>query len=223
MGNQATHTSWLPIELTPMAHDVDTLFYIMLGIVTFFFVLVEVLLITFLIRYRRTRTNRVGANVHGSNLLETIWTAVPAIILVFMGAFSIHYVYALQVPPAQKYVIQVTGHEWYWEFKYPNGVDVQTTFEVPAGQNVLFDITSADVIHGFYIPAVRVQQDALPGRRTQFWMNASTDSIGQTFPVPCDQFCGPGHPAMVAYMKVVSEDEFNRWLNAQLQKQKAGS
>ncbi|MCL6593389.1 MAG: cytochrome c oxidase subunit II [Alicyclobacillus sp.] len=213
------NSSWLPTALTSMAHSVDSLFYIMLGVVTFFFVLVEVLLITFLIRYRRTKRNQVGVDVHGNNLLETVWTLIPAAILVFMGAYSVRYVYELQTPPANPVVIDVIGHEWFWEFKYPNGVDVKNDLRVPAGQNVLFNIHSADVIHGFYIPEVRIQQDALNDRITQFWMNANPADVGKTFDVPCDQFCGTGHPIMVAKMTVMSADDFNQWLQTQLQQQ----
>lgn len=206
-----------------MSGHVDSLFYIVLGVVTFFFVLVEFLLIFFLIRYRRTRRNQAGANVHGNNMLEIIWTLIPALILVFMGAYSVKYVYAMQVPPAKEYVIQVIGHEWYWEFKYPDGVDTHNDLHIPAGQNVLFDITSGDVIHGFYIPADRMQQDAVPGRLTQYSMNAKLSDIGRVFPVPCDQFCGAGHPAMVAHMTVDSKASFNTWLENQLKAQAKGS
>jgi len=212
-----------------MSHGVDHLFYIVLGVVTFFFVLVEVLLVVFLVRYRRTRTNVVGVNVHGNTKFEIVWTAIPAAILVFLGVLSVRYVYGLQTPPSTPYVIQVVGHEWYWEFKYPNGVDLHNDLRIPAGQNVLFDITSKDVIHGFYIPEARIQQDAVPGRQTQFWVNAETQNIatpaeyGKQFLVPCDQFCGVGHPNMVAHLTVMSPSDFNSWLSTELQKQNAAN
>ncbi|QSO54473.1 cytochrome c oxidase subunit II [Alicyclobacillus curvatus] len=216
MGN----STWLPAALTHFSQSVDGLFYGVLGVVTFFFVLVEVLLVVFLVRYRRTKRNAVGANVHGNNKLEILWTLIPALILVAIGVFSVKYVYAAQVAPAKPIVIKVIGHEWKWEFQYPNGVDTFNDLRVPAGQNVLFDITSADVIHGFYVPAVRLQQDALPGRQTQFWINVESQYTGQTFPVPCDQFCGPGHPTMVATMKVMSPADFQTWLQTEKQAQK---
>jgi cytochrome c oxidase subunit II len=217
------NSSWLPTALTSMAHDVDGLFYVMLAIVTVFFVIVEVLLVTFLIRYRRTKKNQVGVDVHGNNLFEVIWTLIPALILVVLGAYSVKYVYNLQVPPSSDVVIHVTGHEWFWDFNYPNGLDEHNVLRVPAGENVLFDITSADVIHGFYIPGARVQQDALPGRQTQFWINADPKDIGKTFTVPCDQFCGTGHPTMVATLLVMSPQDYNTWVQSELQKQQAAT
>ncbi|MCL6452353.1 MAG: cytochrome c oxidase subunit II [Alicyclobacillus sp.] len=218
MGN-----SWLPVQLTQMAHNVDGLFYFVLAVVTFFFVLVEVLLITFLVRYRRTKRNQVGANVHGNNKLEFVWTLVPALILVIMGVASVHDVYAAQTQPAKPVVIQVIGHEWYWEFKYPNGVDTHNDLRIPAGEDVRFDITSQDVIHGFYLAPMRMQQDALPGRETQFWVDVEPKYVGQTFLVPCDQFCGPGHPTMVGHMTIMSESDFNQWLATEKQQQSKSS
>lgn len=211
--------SWLPAALTQMAQRVDSLFYIMLGVVAAFFVIVEVLLITFLIRYRRTKRNRTGKNVHGNNAFEIIWTLVPTVILVFMGVISVKYVYAEQTPPAGAMVIKVTGHEWSWEFQYPNGLDLRNDLRIPAGQPVLFDITSGDVIHGFYIPSVRVQQDALPGRQTQYWVEADPKYVNQSFPVPCDQYCGVGHSKMLATLTVMSPSDFQQWETTQLQKQ----
>lgn len=206
-----------------MARSVDHLFYIMLIIIAIFFVLVEFLLVFFLIRYRRTKKNRVGADIHGNNKFEVLWTAVPFVILAIMGAYSVHYIYALQTPPAPKYTIQVIGHEWYWEFKYPNGLDTQNELRLPAGQNVLFDIHSADVIHGFYIPDFRLQQDALPDRQTQFSVDVLAGDAGKTFDIPCDQFCGQGHPTMIAKGQVLSNSQFNTWMSAQLSKQNAGA
>jgi cytochrome c oxidase subunit 2 len=221
-GGCSVGSSWLPPELTQMSSNVDHLFYIVLGIVAFFFVLVEFLLIFFLIRYRRTKLNQVGAAVHGNNKLEVLWTLIPALILVWMGAISVQYVYEAQTPPANEYTIKVIGHEWYWEFQYPNGL-TSRELRVPADQNVLFDITSKDVIHGFYIPAVRVQQDALPGRQTQFYIRVESKDIGKSFPVPCDQFCGAGHPGMLSTMRIMSRTDFDKWLAAELQKQKQGT
>lgn len=206
-----------------MARNVDHLFYIMLIIVAIFFVIVEALLVIFLIRYRRTKRNRVGADIHGNTKLEAIWMAVPFVILAIMGAFSVHYVYQLQTPPAPKYTIQVIGHEWYWEFKYPNGLDLQNELKIPAGQNVLFDIHSADVIHGFYIPDFRLQQDALPDRQTQFSVDPLTADIGKNFVIPCDQFCGQGHPTMISKGQVLSDAQFQQWMASQLKSQSAGA
>lgn len=219
--------SWLPAAVTHMSQQVDSLFYIVLGVCAFFFVVVEFLLVLFIVRYRRTRKNRTGKAIHGNNSLEIMWTLIPTVILVFIGAISVRSVYAEQNPPAgaSANTIHVTGHMWQWEFKYNNGVDISgqgDTFEVPAGEPVLFDITSADVIHGFYIPSVRIQQDAMPGRQTQFWVNVDAKYIGQSFPVPCDQFCGVDHSKMHATMKVVSPAEYQQWL-AQMSKQQSSS
>ncbi len=211
--------SWLPTELTQVAHNTDNLFYILLGVCAVFFLLVEALLITFLIRYRRTKANRVGVNVHGNMKLEVVWTLVPALILVVLGAFSIKYVYADQIVPANPLVIQVTGHEWYWQFTYPNGATTKNDLRIPAGRTVEFEITSSDVIHGFYIPDLRMQQDAMPGRETYFWADVKPSQVGTKFLIPCDQFCGVGHPHMIANGQVMTMADFLTWE----QQQKAAS
>lgn len=216
------NSSWLPAQLTEMAKQVDGLFYVMLAVVAIFFVLVEVLLVTFLVRYRRTKTNVVGANVHGNNKFEIVWTLIPAAILVCLGVYGVKDVYALQTPPAQPEVIKVTGHMWFWEFEYPNGLKTRNDLRVPAGKNVLFEITSADVVHGFYIPSVRIQQDALPGRTTEFWIIPEDNKVGQTFDVPCDQFCGANHSKMDAKLQVMTPTDYANWEQTELEKQKSG-
>jgi cytochrome c oxidase subunit II len=209
---------WLPTPLTDTAKSTDTLFYIITGVTIFFFILVEFLLILFLIRYRRRRADQQGAAVHGNTKLEILWSLIPALILVFLGISSTKLVYAIQTPPADVEEIDVIGHKWYWEFKYPNGVDTVGDLRIPAGKNVLFKITSDDVIHSFYIPDFRLKQDAVPGRLTQFHANVDENHLG-TYTVYCAEYCGTSHSQMLAQLKVVSDSEYQAWLADQKQKQ----
>jgi cytochrome c oxidase subunit 2 len=209
---------WLPTPLTDSANKTDTLFYVITWITGFFFVLVEFLLVYFLIRYRRRRAEQRGVAVHGNTKLEIIWTLIPALILVIIGISSTKLVYALQTPPADVEEIDVVGHKWYWEFKYPNGVDTVGELHIPAGKNVLFRITSADVIHSFYIPEFRIKQDAVPGRLTEFTVNVPDKDKG-TYKIYCAEYCGTSHSQMLANMSVVNEDSYQSWLADQKQKQ----
>jgi len=205
---------WFPKAITDLARQIDSMFNLISVIAIIIFVLVEVLLVVFLLRYRRNNKNQQGAAIHGNTKLEIIWTVIPAFILVVLGILSINLVYAIQTPPADVTVVQVIGHKWNWEFKYADGTDVFNEVRVPAGKNVLFKITSAkgDVIHGFYIPSLRLQQDALPGRETHVWMNSG--DIG-SYDIICDQYCGTNHSLMVAKIKVVSQSDYNQWLATQ--------
>jgi len=210
---------WMHPAITQLATSIDGLFYKILWITGISFVIVEALLVVFMVRYRRRSEDAYGTPIHGNTLLEIIWTLVPAIIFVWVGLASVPLVYAIQTPPANSIKVQVIGHQWYWEFKYPNGVDVSSSTgaipHFPEGEPVLFEITSVDVIHGFYVPRLRLQQDAIPGRLTQVWMNA--DKLGQ-FMIRCDQLCGVQHGSMYVPMQVDTPTAYNVWLTQQANK-----
>lgn len=210
---------WLHPAISLLAQRIDGLFNQILVITAIAFVVVEFLLVFFMIKYRRRHADAYGAPIHGNTPLEIIWTLVPAIILVWVGVSSVNLVYAIQTPPANPIKIQVIGHQWYWEFKYPNGVDIRSDTgampHFPEGENVLFQITSVDVIHGFFIPRLRLQQDAVPGHLTQIWMKA--DQLG-SFMIRCDQYCGVAHGEMYVPMVIQTPTAYNVWLNSQAAK-----
>ena len=203
---------WLHPAISHLAHQIDGLFYLILWITGIAFVAVEGMLIYFLLRYRRRRSDAYGVSIHGNTPLEIIWTLVPAAIFVWLGVISVKYVYAIQTPPASPVKIQVIGHQWYWEFKYPGGLDTFNKFYVPEGVNVEFQITSVDVIHGFFIPRMRLQQDAVPGHETILWLNA--DRTGN-FMLRCDQYCGVQHAFMYTPMHVLPAAQWSAWLHGQ--------
>lgn len=200
---------WLPDAITELARGVDGLFWTISIIAAIVFILVEVLLVAFVIRYRRKSADKQGLAVHGNTKLEFIWTVVPALILVGIGIYSTQMVYAIQKPPAEVYEIQVVGHKWYWEFKYPNGASTTNELVVPQGKNVLFKITSADVVHSFWVPNFRIKQDAVPGRETRVWVNA--DQAGD-YKVLCAEYCGTKHAFMVSDLQVIDPAKFDVWL-----------
>lgn len=203
---------WLPASVTQLGNQIDGLFYLILWITGIAFIVVEAMLVLFLLRYRRRRKDAYGSPIHGNTPLEIIWTIVPAIIFLWLGVVSVKLVYAVQTPPANPVVIDVIGHQWYWEFKYPGGLDKTGQVYVPEGRNVEFEITGADVIHGFYVPALRLQQDALPGRLTMVWMNASKTG---TFEIECNQYCGVQHSSMLAPLHVIPYAQWSAWLHGQ--------
>jgi len=210
---------WLHPAITHLAGRVDDLFYEILVITGIMFILVETLLVVFVIRYRRRSPDAYGQAIHGNTPLEIIWTLVPAIIFVWIGVNSVQLVYAIQTPPANTIHVEVIGHQWYWQFKYPNGVDISSNTgqipHFPEDENVLFQITSVDVIHGFFVPRLRLQQDAVPGHLTQIWMNAN--QLGQ-FMIRCDQYCGVAHGEMFVPMEIDTPTAYQVWLNQQVNK-----
>ncbi len=105
--------------------------------------------------------------------------------------------------------VSVTGVQWRWDFEYKNGKKSTNEFYVPVGVPIKLLMTSADVIHSFYVPSFRMKQDVVPGTYTQAWFQAKETGVFQVF---CTEFCGLQHSAMLAKVHVVEKPEFDKWL-----------
>lgn len=182
-------------------------------IMTGVFVVVIVILTYVLIRYRK-RPGQTGIpkQVEGSHTLEVIWTVIPFLLLIIMAVptvtagFSLGKVYnsdeALQV--------RVTAHQFWWEFEYPDlGVATAQDLVMPVGQKVQFTLTSSDVMHAFWIPALGGKIDTNPGLDNKMWLQA--DRTG-TFYGKCAELCGASHALMDFKVEVMEQDEFARWI-----------
>lgn len=153
-------------------------------------------------RYRQSREPEPQPSPHHSLKLEVIWSVIPSIFLVifFWKGFEL-FVDLRKVPPGA-YQIQVTGQKWSWSFRYPNGA-TSGELHVPKGEPVELLITSKDVLHSVFIPAFRVKQDAVPGRYTRLWFEATMATAeGQPFPMYCTEYCGTNHSGMGATVTV---------------------
>ncbi len=194
--------------------SIDHLYNLVLLITGVIFVFTEAVLIYFSFRYR-ARPGQKALYSHGSTQAEIIWTAVPAAILVALGIMSQSLWAKLRQPgsfPEPALTVQVMAEQWLWHFKYqgPDGeVEVQNDFHIPVGRNVLFVLNSQDVIHGFYIPDLRINQDAVPGITSTVWVQAA--KTGQ-YDLRCTQFCGTNHYQMKGTLTVESPEEFQAWL-----------
>ncbi|HEU4964739.1 MAG TPA: cytochrome c oxidase subunit II [Bacilli bacterium] len=213
----------MPDALTSTAHTVDSLFNIILIITAIVFVLVESLLVIFLIRYKRKNPDKQGRNIHGNNTAEVIWTLIPAIILVLIGIYSASIVYDVQTPPDDVYTIKVYGKKWQWDFQYENGAKTYGELRIPEGKNVMFKIYSEDVIHSFWVPQFRMKQDAVPGRETTYWINASdiprADGKYEKA-IKCAEYCGNAHSKMYADLVIMPSDQFDTWVAEELTRKK---
>lgn len=202
---------FLPKAIDNLAQNVDSLFVTISWVALSMFILVEMLLFIFLLRYRRRRKGDQGQAIHGNTKLEILWTIIPAIILVIIGILGSQQTYAIQSPPKDVYVIEVNARMWAWDFKYPEGFKTTNVLNVPEGKNILFKITSKDVVHSFWIPNMRIKQDAVPGRVTQFWTGHLAPG---TYSVPCAEYCGTSHSLMKATLNVVSQTEFDKFVQS---------
>ena len=193
------------------------------------FVLVEGLLIAFMIRFRRKGRPRdaEGARIHGNTRLEIAWTVAPVLILVAIGGFVFYKLPGISNVPAAtaaggRLDVKVEGHQFYWQFTYPNGVIAVDRLRAPAGQTVRLEITSPDhdVIHSWWIPALGGKFDATPGVVNVTWFRAERPG---TFTGQCAEFCGIQHAVMKATVEAMPRDEFEAWLVREQDAQAAGT
>jgi len=201
----------------------------LLYLITAISVFVLLLLVYICLRYRRKANPVASKNTHNT-LLEVAWTTVPILILVAIAIPSLRYHYYIQHVVDPEMTVKVVGYQWYWHYDYPDnggfGFDsyilkgkdlksgdyrqlaVDNRMVVPVDTTVRVQLTGADVIHSWAVPAFGVKKDAVPGRLNETWFKAT--KIG-TFYGQCSQLCGVGHGFMPIVVEVVSKDDFNTW------------
>lgn len=186
--------------------QVDKVFLWILGISIFFLVLITFLMIFFVIKYRRGK-NTKPENIHGNALLEITWTVIPTLLVLGMFYYGwISYSMMKNVPEGAE-TIKVIGHMWSWEFEYKNGLKTDTLY-VPLNVPIKLDLTSQDVLHGFYVPAFRVKRDVVPGISNWIWFEPK---ILGSYDILCTEYCGLEHSYMLATLTVLPQDKFNEW------------
>lgn len=200
---------------SPTSGAIANLFYLVLAIALVVFVVVEALIIIAALRYRRgAEGGAEPVQIHGHTALELTWTAIPAAILAVLFVLTFQALQASQKLPENALRVQVVGHQWWWQFYYPDqGVNTATQLVIPVGQPIVFTVTASDVIHSFWVPQLGGKLDAIPGQINTYWFQADEpgDYHGQ-----CAEFCGLGHPYMPIRVTAVSEEEFAAWVEAQL-------
>lgn len=177
-------------------------------------VLVEAALIITAIRYRRRRGDALPPQIHGSTVVEVAWTTGPVIIVGAILAYTLPVIFSTQAPaPAGSMDVTVTGHQFWWEFTYPDAnVITANEIHLPVGQTVNLVLQSDDVIHSFWIPALGGKRDAFPGHTNYIWLKP--DTVGE-YPGQCYQLCGYSHGNMRERAIVESPQDFQAWLTAQ--------
>lgn len=218
---------------TELARDIHSLDHMILIIIAAITAFVTLLLIAVMVRFN-ARSNPKPASFTHNSPLEVTWTVVPILILVFIGSFSLPVLFKQQEIPEADITIKVTGYQWYWGYEYVDegfgfesfllpkedlaaaGYDesdyllaTDTAVVLPIGKTIVMQVTGADVIHSWKIPAFGVMQDAVPGRIAQLWFKADREGVyfGQ-----CSELCGKDHAYMPITVKVVSEEAYAKWL-----------
>jgi cytochrome c oxidase subunit II len=178
------------------------------------FVVVEALLVIALVRFRHREGRPAPKPAHGHTALEIAWTLAPAVILVFVAVPTVRTIFASAgEAPADALQVSVIGHQWWWEYRYPDlGVVTADEMHVPVGKAVRVSITSADVIHSFWAPALGGKRDAIPGHVN--YIAFRPDGVGD-YPGQCAEFCGASHANMRLHVIVDSDSTFHAWVARQ--------
>ena len=199
---------------SPNASHTEHAYYLILGFTAAIFVLVESLLVTFVWKYRsRGRSRAVeGAQIHGHTRLELIWTGIPVVILAIIAAFVFYELPSIDSAPAAADPIHITveGHQYYWQFDYPNRARSIGTLYVPVGAVVDLKVVSPDVIHSWWIPALGGKIQAIPGRTNHFWFRA--EKAG-SYEGQCAELCGVFHASMRATVQAVSRQQYQQYVS----------
>lgn len=207
-----------PDPNSPNAERITDTYYLILGVTGAVFLLVETALIVFIVRFRsRGRARFVeGPQIIGHSRLELIWTAIPVLILAAIAGFVFYKLPGIKdVPAAQagnRLAVRVEGHQFYWRFVYPDGTIAVDRLRVPVGRVVTLSITSPDVAHSWWVPALGGKVDSIPGQTNRTWFQARRVGL---YEGRCAEFCGIQHTAMTALVEVVQPAAFRRWLARQ--------
>jgi cytochrome c oxidase subunit 2 len=221
---------WFPKAGSPMQAQIDWLMKYVLWIMTAVVVFVGGLMAYVIVRYR-AKANPVPGNVTHNTLIEVIWIVIPTVLLAIIIIPSINLIYYEADDSNPFMTIDVTGHQWYWEYKYEAvpGLDyssymipddkigpgqirrlsVDHPLVIPVGEKIKFNITSGDVLHGFYLPSLGVQRYAIPGTVVTSW---TLIPKAGTYYGQCNQICGLGHDAMPIEIKAVPMADYLAWV-----------
>jgi cytochrome c oxidase subunit II len=210
---------WFPAQASTQAKNTDTLYHVLvIASIPIFVLVVSVILFSvWHFRMKPGQELEDGPPIHGNTRLEVLWTALPAAILLGLVSYSFVVLHDNERKPAGKeIVVEVTGQQFAWSYQYPSSVTggaplATTQLYVPNGESVYFAIRSKDVIHAFWVPAFRLQIDAVPGITTRY--RATPDRLG-SYPVVCNLLCGVGHSTMRSTVHVVAPAQFEAWVKS---------
>ena len=181
------------------------------------FVVVELLLLYALIRYRKRRgDSATPSQVHGFTALEIGWTLIPAAILFFIAIPTVRAIFLVQgSPPDTPLEVTVIGHQWWWEFQYPElGIVTANELHVPVGRTANLTLASADVIHSFWVPRIGGKRDLNPGSENRLWF---TPTETGTYYGQCAELCGTSHANMRMRVMVDDSATFAQWVESMQQ------
>ena len=210
--NDAGHPNSVFTHYTDFNRDIGSLFSILFWLGGFVFVFVEGILLWTIFRYRRRSDSDRPEHVHGNTTLEILWTAIPALILAFIAVPTVRTIFKTQaVARADALQVEVIGHQWWWEFKYPQyKITTANELYLPVGRTVNFSLRTQDVLHSFWIPQMGGKRDLITNHTNYLWF--TPDSVGeQAWNGMCVEYCGASHANMRFKMLTVTPANFESW------------
>lgn len=202
----------LPQQASQHARDVDGLHYFVVLVSLAVGAAIFATALWFMVRYRRRSEADKTPEVQPRAIHEVLFIGVPLATFLLWFAIGFPQFVDLTTPPPGAMDVFVQGKKWMWKFAYQGGPSSLDVLRVPAGRPVRLLITSRDVIHSFYVPELRLKQDALPGRYTQTWFNAD---VPGRYAIYCAEYCGLSHSGMLGELVVMPPAEFDAWVAEQ--------
>jgi cytochrome c oxidase subunit 2 len=204
-----------PAPRTDSGEAISELYWVVFAICAVVFVAVETALVLFVIRFRRRRgipEDAEGPQIHGNTRLEVIWTIAPAVVLVGIAIFTLASIPAVQAKGSDELVVRVEAHQFYWQYVYPNGAVSLDDLYLPVDRTVALELTTWDVNHSWWVPALTGKMDAIAGRTNVLRFKPTRTG---TWEGQCAELCGIQHAVMYTRVHVVEQSEFDSWLGEQ--------
>lgn len=198
-----------PEQASTTAGQVDALYFFLIAITAFFSLLIAAMVFGFAIRYRRRAADERPPAIYGSTALELTWTLIPLAIVGVIFFWSADLYVTLSRVPKDAIEVNVVGKRWMWKLQHMTGQREINELHVPVGVPVKLSLTSEDVIHSFFVPAFRIKKDAVPGRYTTAWFQATKPGRYHLF---CAEYCGTRHSNMIGTIVVLEPAAFQAWL-----------
>lgn len=219
---------WLPKDVSEHGSQIDGLFYFILALTGVVFIATEFLLFWFIWKYDESIAKGPATYIHGSHTLEVVWTIIPAVVLLFLAIYQMNTWADVKMRrPVMAPTVEVVARQFEWRLRYP-GRDGQlgtpddlflvNDLHLPVDEDVLVQLKSMDVLHSFFLPNLRVKQDAVPGMKIPVWFKAK--ETGE-YDLVCAELCGWGHYKMKGRVTFVTRPEFDAWLERMYLEQEA--
>jgi len=213
---------WLPRDISEHGHTIDSLFMFILYLTGTVFVITQLALFYFSWKYDQNSNQEPVKFSHGSHVLEIVWTIVPAIVLLFIAIVQMEaWAAAKMQAPDMRPMVEVTGRQFNWDFRYPGPdgelytqddfVRTDGKLYLPVNEDILLKITSADVLHSFFLPNLRLKQDVVPGMDQNMWFKAKEKG---GYDIVCAELCGWGHYKMKGRVFFLSAKDYEDKLEA---------